>query len=314
MILHVFIVLESGKEKRALKAIKSMNHVQITAHNSNEIVVKLDNPPQNKSKQTQIKNSFTKIPGVLQASLVPPYLAVKNAKRDEAFRTNKCGIFFDIDSTLTQGAPGTIHPKIKKILQQIQDRGIWIFFATGRSMPDVINLITNYPAESHAIAENGGLILGFGKNGYMEFGNRDEPDKVLNHLKTKYRIPEDMRQGIRLTEVIFLQRDVSRKHLDSAIKHSNAKVDVHPSTNSYHISQTKINKGTAMLKLCELLHFNRFIIAVGDADMDIPMFEKADYSFAVGNASPNAKNAANQVLDGEFEKGIEEIYNLINRV
>ncbi len=182
-------------------------------------------------------------------------------------------------------------------------------------MPDLSNLIQKYPVENYAIAENGGIFLGFGSKGYFEFGEKKEPNKVLEYLQTKHSIPEDMKQGIRLTEVIFLQKDVPLKRLNAAIKSTKAKVSIHPSKNSYHLSKTGINKGTAMLELCKLLHFNnRMVIAVGDADMDIPMLQKADYGFAVGNASPGAKKAAKKVLKGKFEKGIEEIFTLINRV
>ena len=57
---------------------------------------------------------------------------------------------------------------------------------------------------------------------------------------------------------------------------------------------------------------NDFLMAVGDADMDIPMFESVDYIFAVGNASEGAKNVAGYVLEGKYEQGIGEIYRLID--
>lgn len=179
-------------------------------------------------------------------------------------------------------------------------------------MPDLCTLIQGYPVESYAIAENGGLILGFGQHGYLEFGDRREPDKVLEHMNKKYDEIEDMPQGMRLTEVILRQDNVSKRRLDAAIKATKAKVDVHPSRNSYHISKRNIDKGTAMLELCERLNIgNRMIIAIGDADMDIPMFKNANHSFAVGNASDGAKKAATNTLNGKFEKGVSEIVNMI---
>lgn len=70
-------------------------------------------------------------------------------------------LFFDIDSTLTQGGPGTIHPGIKAMFDEITDRGIRIFFATERSMYDLCTLVQKYSVESYAIAENGGDNSGF---------------------------------------------------------------------------------------------------------------------------------------------------------
>ena len=51
-----------------------------------------------------------------------------------------------------------------------------------------------------------------------------------------------MDQADRFT-VEFLQDDVIRKQISKAEKNSEAKIDVHPSKNSYHISKQNINKG-----------------------------------------------------------------------
>ncbi len=269
--MYVYVVPEPGQENKVCKKIESMDGVYVTAATPNEIIIKLDNPPATQADRTRLENKFKKTSGVLRVTLVLKHLKIEDVSLHESLRINRCGLFFDIDSTLTQGSPGTIHHKIESIFQKIVDKGIRIFFATGRSIPDLTNLIKQYPVESYAIAENGGIILGFGSNGYIEFGEKKEPNKVLDYLRTKYGTPEDMRQGMRLTEVIFLQQDISKRHLDAAIKATKAKVDVHPSKNSYHISKEGINKGTAMLELCKLLHFdNQMVIAVGDADMDIP--------------------------------------------
>lgn len=308
--MFVFVVSEPGKESRVIKKIRKFG--DITVKNDDEIIVKITKAPKNKSQETQLKNKFEKINGVLRAILVLPHIKVADVKLQEAFHTNRCVLFFDIDSTLTQGDPGNIHPKIESIFNKITDKGIRIFFITGRGMSDVSTLTKCYSVEKYAIAENGGIILGFGPDGYIEFGNKKEPKKILTYLQIKYSTPEDMKQGIRLTEVIFLQKDITLKRLNSVIKSKKAKVDIHPSKNSYHVSQRGINKGTAMLQLCKLLHIdNQMIIAIGDADMDIPMLKKADYSFAVGNASEGVKKAAKKVLIGKFEKGIEEIFDLI---
>lgn len=149
----------------------------------------------------------------------------------------------------------------------------------------------------------------------MEFGDRTEPDKVLEYMNGKYGGNiEDVQQGMRVTEVILRQDNVTQRRLKAAIKSAGAKVDVHSGKNSHHISKKNINKGTAMLELCERLHIgNRMMIAIGDADMDIPMLKKANHSFAVGNASNGAKRAATKTLNGKFEKGVGEIFRMITR-
>ncbi|MGI0064337.1 MAG: HAD family hydrolase [Nitrosopumilaceae archaeon] len=285
--------------------------IMLTSRNS-VIIVNVQNSKDKKELQKIIKK-FSK--QIIRSTPVKNYLNVDDVDLRESLRTNKCRFVFDVDSTLTQGDPGTLHPKIETILNKMNEKGIRIYFATGRSMPDLTQLIKNYPIEKYSIAENGGLILGFPPDNYLEFGNKREPVKVLEYLQTNYQINEDMKQGERFTEVLFLQKDVTINQITEAIKKTKARVSVHPSKNSYHISSHGINKGTAILEVGKRLHWgNVLVIAVGDADMDIPMFEKADYSFAVGNASEGAKKAAKKILNGKFEKGIEEIYELIKKV
>ena len=48
--------------------------------------------------------------------------------------------------------------------------------------------------------------------------------------------------------------------------------------------------------------------------MDIAMFKRANFSHAVGNCTDGAKKAASKVLEGKYEKGIQEIYEKIEQV
>lgn len=311
MFYHV--ITKPSRKSAIGKAIEKEGlTITVTASDSLIIVkVKEHSPEVGKIKKI-IKNFKD---GIISATPVKRFLKVKDVELKEALRTNKCRFVFDVDSTLTQGNPGVLHPEIETIFQKMNDKGIRIYLATGRSMPDLVDLIKKYPIEKHSIAENGGLILGFPPDNYLEFGNKKEPNKVLNYLQTVYQINEDMAQGERFTEVIFLKSDVTRKQIDESISETKAKVSVYESKNSYHIAKEKIDKGSAMLEVGRRIHWgNTWIIAVGDAEMDIPMFKKANYSYTVGNASESAKEAASKVLSGKFEKGVQQIYNIIRKV
>ncbi len=65
------------------------------------------------------------------------------------------------------------------------------------------------------------------------------------------------------------------------------------------------SKGTGILKICELLDIpvaNTY--AFGDSANDLPMFEVAGHSIAMGNASAVAKQKASYVTDDLHEDGI----------
>ena len=180
-------------------------------------------------------------------------------------------------------------------------------------MSELAKLTQRYKVSENCIAENGGIILGLTSDNYYEFGDISDPRKVRNYLWTEYGVGEDMDQADRFTEVVFLQDEVTPDQIREAKKQTGAKVDIHASKNSYHVSKKGINKGSAILELATRKHWgNDFLMAVGDADMDIPMFESVDYIFAVGNASEGAKNVAGYVLEGKYEQGIGEIYRLID--
>ncbi|MDQ6780563.1 MAG: HAD family hydrolase, partial [Candidatus Eremiobacteraeota bacterium] len=46
--------------------------------------------------------------------------------------------------------------------------------------------------------------------------------------------------------------------------------------------------------------------AIGDADNDVPMLHAAQYSYAVGNASPAAKAAAAVIVGPQAAGGVAE--------
>jgi len=311
--LFYHIITKPTKKSSIENAIKKTKlTITVTATDS-LIIVKIKERSPEVRNIKKILKKFKK--DIITVTPVRRYLKVKDVEVKEALRTNKCRFVFDVDSTLTKGNPGTIHPIIESIFQNMNDKGIFIYLATGRSMPDLVELIKKYPIEKYSIAENGGIILGFPPENYLEFGHKTEPKKVLEYLQAVHEVKEDMKQGERFTEVIFLKSDVTRQQIEEAKSETGAKIDVHESKNSYHISESDINKGSAVLELGKKIHWgNTMIIAVGDADMDIPMFENAGYSYAVGNSSEGAKKAAKKILSGKYEKGIQQIYDIIKKV
>lgn len=76
----------------------------------------------------------------------------------------------------------------------------------------------------------------------------------------------------------------------------------------YEIVPKGIDKGTALKKIAELTN-SHTTIAVGDYDNDIGMLKAADISYAVKNASENAKKAADRITVSNEESAIAAIIN-----
>lgn len=313
-MVYVYVKTKTGKFSNVCSKIRNRRLVITSANKElDEIFLSLSGIGERSEKLRAIRDAIQKMHGVEDVKVIRRFLNARNAKLQDAFATNNCRFILDVDSTITRGAR-TIHPSISPILKKIEDRGIWVYVATGRSMYDLTNIITHNPIQANSIAENGGIILGFTQEGYLEWGNKDEPKKVLEYLQRKYRIKEDMRQGERITEVIFLQGDVTEDQLKEAIKSTKAKVSIHRSKNSYHISAKNIDKGSAVLELANRMKWgNSYKIAVGDSQLDVPMFNACDYSFAPKNCDAWAREACAQVLEGSYEKCLTEIYDLIEK-
>lgn len=71
------------------------------------------------------------------------------------------------------------------------------------------------------------------------------------------------------------------------------------------IMETGIDKGSSLEKICEFLNIpTSEAVAIGDGENDIPMFQKAGMSVAMGNSMSNVKDHAKFVTDSNKESGV----------
>lgn len=312
--MKVYLELDkNAKNDQILTKIKKFRDCSTINDTGDHIVFTLKNPLliNDKITITKIEKKYGGVPGVKKVIVSPVKDNQSELTNQVKHKNFHC--FFDIDSTLTKG-DGVINKKIRVIFDKMKnDNGMRIYFVSGRSIPQIIKNMDEFDTEPYGIAENGGVIIGVGINGELVFGDRTEPDVLDAYIKSHCpEIKEDIRQGYRKTERIYLQTSkITEKKFCDYVKKSNAIVGFQSSINSYHISKKNINKGTAVDKLTCELRFgpNDITIAVGDADMDESMIKNAEVGFAVGNATAKAWVAADIPLTYEHDKGIEEMYN-----
>lgn len=69
-----------------------------------------------------------------------------------------------------------------------------------------------------------------------------------------------------------------------------------------------VTKGSALIKLCEILNINiDQVVAIGDQDNDREMIIKAGFGVAMGNADDIIKNSANYIAKSNLEDGVSDI-------
>lgn len=320
--MYVLVKTKPGRKTsltKHIKKIKDVKDVEIIL-GKNELLAKL-NPffDKNKNQLKQIKTKFNK----LKTKGVVDFQLFQIQEDRNSFVDNNRFIkhyFFDIDGTLTKkNSPGFVHYAVNEIFTEMKKLEVSVHFATGRSMRIVKNLIKKYPVQPEAIAENGGIIIGFGEDNYELLGHREQPVEFVNYLRTQnYNVHRDTNQMGHLTEMILVKDSVSRKKIEKAKENAKKElgidVNILASQNSYHITEKGIDKGSALNELCNKLQLGSYdeIISVGDSELDVPMFEASHKSYLLGNATPEAKKLAPKTtkkLRGKYIDAIRKIYS-----
>ena len=223
---------------------------------------------------------------------------------------NALHFFFDVDSTLTE-SNSLILNKVRKTFRKMVRDGHRIYLVSGRHGDQIRMDAESLGIEPMGIAENGGIITLTSPSERIILGDRTEPDEVLHYMKINCPwVREDTLQAMRITERIFLKGMPESKFREH-IKKSKANADMLSSKTSYHVAKRGVNKGFALENLKAHLKFGEYdvVVGVGDSDLDVSMFDKSDWSFAVHNATRRAKKAATSVLEGSYGDGVAEIYN-----
>lgn len=74
------------------------------------------------------------------------------------------------------------------------------------------------------------------------------------------------------------------------------------------VTLKSMNKGTAFASIMDALHKSYRTIAIGDSANDLPMFEAADLSIAMGNGTDEAKEAADYTTASIHDDGLYKAF------
>ncbi len=260
-----------------LKRSGYFSDIEFTASGLIRIETKEQIIPRSKD-HTKIKNKIKQITG---SDTIEESYEITDGVDEREYKI--VYVFADIDSTLTHTGTSTINHDVESIINKIKDHNGEFYFCSGRSSQNIDELIKKYRTGEYGIAENGGIIVGM-RESKRTFGNRSEPKKLMKYLLKHTTAKIDPNQSSRVTEIVILANSIKEHELEDARKKTNANIEYHASKNTYHISEKGINKGTAIDFLANELHFDSeldYLVAIGDSDLDIPMFEHVAKGFLV---------------------------------
>lgn len=304
-----------NKTIQALKETKMFSRIDSFERD----VVVLQTPNQKRITnlyKRSIKNALSGIPTIAHFTiyLAPIYLGLGTPASAAVDVVRLTHLFFDIDSTLTHPGVKILDRGVKSVFAKFRKQNCSVYFCTGRADHEVRELMKMYKTDDYGIAENGGIIINSALPA-CKFGDRTEPDNLIAYMNNS-QIPYclDPDQQTRKTEYVITKESIKRSRLDKAVKDSGARVSIHESKNTYHVGKAGVDKGTAMVYLTgpdelELDRDAHLIVAVGDSDLDMPMFEHADRSYAVGNADRAVKDKATVCLREKAPKAVAKIYD-----
>lgn len=132
----------------------------------------------------------------------------------------------------------------------------------------------------------------------------------LVSMGISYRTPEEMRD-VPLVKAMFVE---DAETLDPAIAKReyflplNDRLDLMKTASFYYEAYAKgVNKGNALLKLCEILGITEEnIMAIGDEENDLSMLKIARLGVAMGNAISKLKEVADQITTDNDHDGVAE--------
>jgi len=216
----------------------------------------------------------------------------------------------DIDGTITENGGGIINLDALAALRHMTNVGHNVIFVSGRSSIEGFLLSVFGGTTKIAVGENGGCIT-TGPQNHTLLGKKEECVEAFNIIKNEIDNVQEKPVFPRLTEVV-LERTFDIELAKKLVSEKNLQVGLSDSQFAYHINSRGINKGSGFEIVMKMLSIQKDdVIAIGDSETDLPLFQIAKTSIALGNASDHVKSQATLEVSGNSGDGlIEALDNL----
>ncbi len=222
------------------------------------------------------------------------------------------GFVIDIDGTLTE-KNGTIGLEASIALRSLKARGHEVILASGRGPWDTFALAMFLGLTKAVIAENGGVIIKSPKQVQL-LAEQDKSLEALELLRPKIPTLKVKNVFPRMTEVV-LERTFDIEIGRDILRDDGLPIVLNDSLYGYHLNHVDTNKGNALRIVAADLSIDlNAMIAIGDSDLDIPLFKTCGYSIALSNATSATKAAANHVVARPMADGLLDALNHVSNL
>ena len=213
----------------------------------------------------------------------------------------------DVDGTITDHTR-RINTGAIEMIRALVNQGIVVVLASGNTACFMDALCRMTGTDGSFIAENGGVYR-IGYTGPLRItGDQTVCHTALAELQSYYREKkvelELYSPTYRFADLAFA-RTVPVEEVKRVL--SRHPVQVIDTGYAIHLQSEGITKGTALAALAPELGFSPMdFLAIGDGINDVQMLKTAGIGVTIGNAPPDTKAAAHDVMEKEYGEGFVE--------
>lgn len=209
----------------------------------------------------------------------------------------------DFDGTLARDSK--VAQSTIVALEAFAESGRKLFLASGRQLEDLLEVFPRHGLFNWILAENGALMYSPRTGEIQLLG--DPPPKQFQGLLRASTVP-----NVSIGRVAVATRRPYDSEVREAFRELGVDRQISFNKDVVLFLPAGVNKATGLSATCRQEQISTHkVIAVGDAENDLPMFSLAGIAAAVGNAIESVKLRANLVLKGEHGAGVEELIEAV---
>ena len=217
----------------------------------------------------------------------------------------------DIDGTLTENGGGMVHLAALAKLRYLEKVGYHVVYVTGRSSIEAYVLAVFGGTTRIAIGENGGAIT-IGPQEHKLLASKEKCIQGYELLKKSIGDSVKIKPVFpRMTEVVLL-RTFDLKEGQKILDDYSLPLYLSDSKYAFHINEKGINKAYGLKEALLLLKVDpKQVVAIGDSETDVPLYDICGYSIALDHAEESVKAKADHVVAGREGVGLVEAIDFV---
>ncbi len=211
----------------------------------------------------------------------------------------------DVDGTLT-AEEGGVDLEAASVLANVERLGYPVVLVSGRSGWELLALSINLGLSRVVVGENGGVTVFKSPLSIRLWADNTQPTLAYEYLSKRIDGLVLRDTFPRFTEVV-LERTMDVGILRRELAGSGIGVKVLDSGYAFHITNVGVDKSLGLSKVLQQMKVPpEEVVAIGDSETDVPMFNLVGYSVAVGNSDAAARAASKHFVKGKQGEGVIE--------